>query len=225
LNASFKEAQVPTDISTTPPQSGVQAIPALDYTDALTTNPGNNLMLHFVSKMFLGRKGSLRNKYVVVGGSSTASNSELLVAKRLPENNFLAPVLSDTLTLPNERPSVNEGAIGRNVQQSIDYARNITWPVAFSKWSQSFFSRPVFTNIDDSVRARFAKIARENPSLVSGVTIPGYDADGTLLANLKRISETLWASRVNETNNLYVNANSNTVVPHILTIQPIMFLL
>jgi hypothetical protein len=78
-----------------------------DMADMLRTNPGNLTMLHFVTRLFVARKGSLRNKYVLagidpsVGGfSKDHQGNPTFTVKRLPDSGVIQgrTIIDNTLT-------------------------------------------------------------------------------------------------------------------------------
>lgn len=214
LAGNFRIAQVPDDVGV----PTVQSIPAEDYTDALTTNPGNLTMLHFVSKLFLGTKGSIRNKYVVAGGDSWGATSELMVVKRLPENHVLAPVVSlyreDYST--TEPPSVNEGAIwsSNTPGTSDDFEYNMSWPACYNQWNQCFMSRPLSSDITDYV-AVIADKYRQGE--LADSQLPTYQVQGTQVVEaFKTLSEGVYNSAVNTLRHIAQKTGADNVVPFLI---------
>jgi hypothetical protein len=85
--------------------------PAAENLDfLLRTNPGNLTMLHFVTRLFVARKGSLRNKYVLAGSDPSAgvdkSGNTLLTVKRLPDSGVISgrTIVGNDLTLSYDTP-------------------------------------------------------------------------------------------------------------------------
>jgi len=82
--------------------------------DMLRTNPGNLTMLHFVTRLFVARKGSLRNKYVLagidpaVGGvSKTNQGNATFTVKRLPDSGVITgrTIVGNSLTESHLTPA------------------------------------------------------------------------------------------------------------------------
>jgi len=69
----------------------------------LRTNPGNMTMLHFVTRLFVARKGSLKNKYVLAGIdplTDTGGGGATFTVKRLPDSGMLSgrTIVENSLT-------------------------------------------------------------------------------------------------------------------------------
>jgi len=62
-----------------------------DMADLLKVNPGELTILHFVTRMFIGRKGAIRNKYVLDGNTSLdfSNGTQLMTVKRLSDSGVL----------------------------------------------------------------------------------------------------------------------------------------
>jgi len=97
---------------------------------ALRFNPGNLTMLHFVTRMFIGRKGSLKNKYVL-GGNDTitsATGSLGLTVKRLSD--------SGVITGRGLRPGT--GGTGSSMDPAEDSESVTNWPASGGLWDQAY---------------------------------------------------------------------------------------
>jgi len=90
----------------------------VDTAELLRVNPGKVTMLHFVTRMFIGRKGAINNKYVLDGNrtSLNVQGSKIMSVKRLPDsgvisgnswtgNTTAAQTREDTLDVANAMPA------------------------------------------------------------------------------------------------------------------------
>lgn len=69
--------------------------PDVNYLDSarlLKVNPGEMTMMHYVTRMFIGRKGSIRNKYVLDGdtASNLSAGTRIMSVKRLPDSGIVS---------------------------------------------------------------------------------------------------------------------------------------
>lgn len=64
----------------------------VDAAELLRVNPGKMTMLHFVTRMFIGRKGAINNKYVLDGNrtSTNVQGTKIMSVKRLPDSGVLS---------------------------------------------------------------------------------------------------------------------------------------
>jgi len=65
----------------------------VDLSYLLKVNPGELTIMHMVTRMFLGRKGAIKNKYVLNGNSNITaapSGTQLMTVKRLSDSGVLA---------------------------------------------------------------------------------------------------------------------------------------
>lgn len=63
----------------------------VDTSTSLRVNPGRLTMLHFVTRMFIARKGAIKNKYVMCSnnGDNAAGGTPLMSVKRLSDSGVL----------------------------------------------------------------------------------------------------------------------------------------
>lgn len=64
----------------------------VDTAELLKVNPGQLTMMHFVTRMFIGRKGAIMNKYILDGNktSSNVQGTKIMSVKRLPDSGVLS---------------------------------------------------------------------------------------------------------------------------------------
>jgi hypothetical protein len=70
-------------------------LPGAVYADSATllkVNPGQLTMMHFVSRMFLARKGAIRNKYILDGNTAPegTTGTQIMSVKRLPDSGVIS---------------------------------------------------------------------------------------------------------------------------------------
>lgn len=113
--------------------------------DLLRTNPGNLTMLHFVTRLFVARKGSLRNKYVLagidpaVGGvSKTNQGNATFTVKRLPDSG----VISGRTSVGNDLSDCHRTAADANNTLHYFPASGGLWDQAHCCYGLSTVSSP-----------------------------------------------------------------------------------
>jgi hypothetical protein len=64
----------------------------VDMAQLLRVNPGQLTMMHFVSRMFLARKGAIRNKYILDGNTApdNTRGTQIMSVKRLPDSGVIS---------------------------------------------------------------------------------------------------------------------------------------
>lgn len=79
LNAPLSALPVPDDVY-------------VDMANLLRVNPGQLTMMHFVSRMFLARKGAIRNKYILDGNTAPGETrgTQIMSVKRLPDSGVIS---------------------------------------------------------------------------------------------------------------------------------------
>lgn len=79
LNAPLASLPVPDDVY-------------VNMADLLRVNPGQLTMMHFVSRMFLARKGAIRNKYILDGNTApdNTRGTQIMSVKRLPDSGVIS---------------------------------------------------------------------------------------------------------------------------------------
>lgn len=79
LNAPLSALPIPDDVY-------------VDTANLLRVNPGQLTMMHFVTRMFLSRKGAIRNKYILDGNTAPANTrgTQIMSVKRLPDSGVIS---------------------------------------------------------------------------------------------------------------------------------------
>lgn len=130
----------------------------VDCANLLRVNPGRLTMLHFVTRMFVGRKGSLKNKYVLDGNRSLSGDAgtQVLSVKRLSDSGVIdgRGYLTSTLNA---------------VSNSLSNAVTHYFPASGGLWDQA------------SAKIGVAEIFDDNTGSIRRLqNINGYGATGAL---------------------------------------------
>jgi len=110
----------------------------VDAAELLRVNPGKVTMLHFVTRMFIGRKGAINNKYILDGNrtSSNVQGTKIMSVKRLPDSGVI---------------SGNSWRTNTTAAQTVEETRDIrnAMPAYGGFWSQA--SCRVLNSTSDAV--------------------------------------------------------------------------
>lgn len=159
LNAPVSELPVPDETF-------------VDTADLLRINPGELTMLHFVTRMFLARKGAIRNKYILDGntGPRQTRGTQIMSVKRLPDSG----VISGNTYLPNG------GGDYFNAQTTTETTQcRYAAPAYGGFWSQASCRVENATNASGTPNTQFsnapnvAKAQALNGSMLNGTSNSG----------------------------------------------------
>jgi len=179
----------------------------LNVTHLLRVNPGTMTMMHFVSKMFLGRKGSIRNKYIVTGtAKDTQGQNPLMVVKRLPPSNMSVPM--EPVDVTASMTSWSDGAMNPD-----DYVSNYRWPVSGGKWNQAYFVRPILTDNSSWWGRQVVNAEGDNTVLRPDWTVAGGVPAAAVQNALVQSSNLFYAQMLHSCNSLDQSVSAGNIVP------------